>query len=221
MLERKITDVQSGYDRIADEYARRIYDELQRKPFDRRLLDQFAESVRNLGVACDLGCGPGQVARYLQARGIQVCGVDLSEGMIERARQLNAGIEFYPGDMRNLPVADDTWAGIAAFYAIVNLSLQDTEQALREMIRVLAPGGRLLLSFHLGEDISQVEEDMWGSGVSLAFTFFRTRTVVGYMRSVGFQIDDIVERDPYPEVEYPSRRTYILAHKPIPKTTLS
>ena len=51
---------------------------------DRQLLDRFADSVRGAGVVCDLGCGPGQVARYLQERGLPVCGVDLSLGMIER-----------------------------------------------------------------------------------------------------------------------------------------
>jgi trans-aconitate methyltransferase len=56
-------DVQTAYDTVADEYVRRIYDELQHKPFDRELLDQFAARVRQSGMVCDLGCGPGHVAR--------------------------------------------------------------------------------------------------------------------------------------------------------------
>jgi len=215
MIEQKINDVQSSYDRLADEYARRIYDELQHKPMDRQLLNRFAESVRDVGVACDLGCGPGHIARYLHDYGIQVCGVDLSLGMIEQARQLNPGIEFSQDDMRALTIADNTWAGIAAFYSIVNLPPGDVVQALREMARVLRPGGRVLLSFHIGEDTSHVEEDLWGYGVSLAITFFRPTTIAGYMRSTGFEIEEIVERDPYaPDVEYQSRRAYIFARKP-------
>ena len=215
MTEKSIPDVQSGYDAIADEYTRRIYDELRHKPRDRELLDRFAESVRDRGMACDLGCGPGQVARYLQGRGIQVCGVDLSEGMLQRARQLNPGIEFFPGDMRALPFPENTWAGIAAFYAVVNLAKPEVALAVREMWRVLQPEGQLLLSFHLGEDVAQVEEDVWGCGVSLEFTFFRARTVLAYMREVGFEIDEVIERDPYaPDIEYQSRRAYIFAHKP-------
>jgi ubiquinone/menaquinone biosynthesis C-methylase UbiE len=218
MIQEKISDVQSCYDRVADEYARRLYGELQHKPQDRLLLDRFAESVRRAGVACDLGCGPGQVARYLHGRGIQVCGMDLSPTMIKRARQLNAGIEFKTGDMRALPVDDKAWAGIAAFYAIVNLSPVEVAQALREMMRVLVPGGRLLLSFHIGEDTSQVE-DLWDYGTALEFYFFRVRTVAGYMCDAGFEIEEVVERGPYaPEVEYQSRRAYIFAQKPMIKT---
>jgi SAM-dependent methyltransferase len=214
MIKEKISDVQSGYDLVAEEYARRIYDELRHKPLDCRLLERFAGSVRNTGLACDLGCGPGQVARYLQGRGIQVCGMDLSSGMIQCARQLNPGIEFRQGDMRALPVADNAWAGIVAFYAIVNLPPDDLVRALQEMMRVLVPGGRLLLSFHIGDDTSQIE-DLWESGAALAFHFFRVGTVADHIRRAGFEIEEIIEREPYaPEVEYQSRRAYIFAQKP-------
>ena len=214
MIQEKISDVASGYDLVADEYARRIYDELQHKLLDCRILDRFAESVRNMGVACDLGCGPGHIARYLHERGIQLCGMDLSAGMVERARRLNPGIEFNQADMRALPVKDNNWAGIVAFYAIVNLPTRDLVRALREMLRVLVPGGRLLLSFHIGEDTSQVE-DLWDSGAALEFHFFRVETVAGYIRGAGFEVEEIIEREPYaPEVEYQSRRAYIFAEKP-------
>ncbi len=214
MIQEKISDVQSCYDLVAEEYARRIYDELQHKPLDRQFLDRFAESLRGQGLTCDLGCGPGQVARYLQTRGIEVCGMDLSPGMLARARELNPQIPFDQGDMCALPVRNNRWAGIAAFYAIVNLPPGGLAQAFREMKRVLAPGGNLLLSFHIGVDACEVE-DMWDHGTALAFTFFRVSTVAEGLRAAGFEIDEIIEREPYaPEVEYQSSRAYIFAHKP-------
>ena len=49
-------------------------------PFDRRMLDQLAAAVRGRGQVCDLGCGPGHIARYLCAQGAGALGVDLSPG---------------------------------------------------------------------------------------------------------------------------------------------
>ena len=112
---------QSTYDTVADEYVQRIFDELQHKPLDRQLLDRFADAVREVGPACDLGCGPGQVARYLHERGVEVTGIDLSPAMIERARRLVPGVQFHQGDMTALDLAEGAFAGIAAFYSIIHI----------------------------------------------------------------------------------------------------
>src|SRR6478672_10883017 len=204
---------QRSYDLVADEYVRRIFDELQHKPLDRELLDRFAASVRDVGPACDIGCGPGHVARYLHERGVHVCGIDLSPEMINRARDLNPGIEFMGGDMRALPTADSSFAGIVAFYAIVNLPRKELDRAFCEMWRAFQPGGLLLVSFHVGNEVVHLEE-WWDIKVSIDFHFFRTGLITDCLQAAGFQIKDILERKPYPEVEHQSRRAYILARKP-------
>ena len=51
-LAHKRKDYQASYDLVADEYVRRIFEELQHKPLDRQLLDRFAASVRDVGPVC-------------------------------------------------------------------------------------------------------------------------------------------------------------------------
>lgn len=160
-----------------------------------------------------MGCGPGHVARYLHERGAQVCGIDLSPDMVERARRLNPGIEFRQGDMLALDAADGAWAGIVAFYSIIHIPRGDVVRALRELRRVLRPGGLLLLTFHIGDTIIHLDE-WWGHKVCVDFFFFRSDEMAGYLKSAGFEIEEIIERDPYPEVEHQSRRAYIFARKP-------
>src|SRR5271166_175499 len=112
MKDQMIEQVQEAYDRVAAEYAQRIFGELEHKPLDRQLLDRFAARVQGLGPVCDLGCGPGHVARYLDERGMQVTGLDLSAVMVEQARRLNPGIDFRHGNMFSMDIEDGAWGGI-------------------------------------------------------------------------------------------------------------
>jgi SAM-dependent methyltransferase len=212
-------DVRSGYDRVAGEYAEHFRDELAQKPFDRKMLDWLAEKVGGLGVICDMGCGPGQVARYLFDQGARVCGVDLSPGMVERAQRLHPGIPFRQGDMLALSgIADNSYGGVAAFYSVIHVPRTALPQALEELKRVLCPGGVLLLAFHIGREVVHRDE-WWGKEVSLDFVFFETEEMKDRLKVAGFELQEVIERDPYPGVEYPSRRAYLFARKPHPAPT--
>lgn len=207
-------DLQASYDRLAGEYAGHLFDELERKPLDRALLARFAEETRGLGPVCDLGSGPGHVARHLRGLGVEVFGVDISGGMVKEAQRRNSGIEFWQGDMLSLDAGDDSWVGIVAFYSIVHLPREEAPRALEEMRRVLRPGSLLLLSFHVGEEIRHVEE-LWGQQVSLDFHFFSTEDMEGLLGEADFEIEEVVERPPYDEdVEAQTQRAYIFARKP-------
>jgi SAM-dependent methyltransferase len=213
-MDQPFNDVEGSYDRVAAEYAQRISGELEHKPLDRQLLDRFAARVQELGPVCDLGCGPAHVARYLHERGVQVIGVDVSLVMVEQARRLNPCIEFRQGNMLSLDIEDGAWGGIVAFYSIIHVPRTEIADALVEMKRVLRPGGLLLLAFHVGDETIHLDE-WWGQKVSVNFVFFRPEEMADSLRAVGFEIEEIVEREPYPDVEHQSRRAYMIAKKPV------
>jgi SAM-dependent methyltransferase len=213
MDQQQLDNLQASYDTVAQEYAQRIFDELQYKPLDRQLLDRLAASVPEGGIICDMGCGPGQVARYLHEHGALAIGVDLSAQMIEQARQLNPGLEFRQGNMLALDVEDEAWAGIAAFYSIIHIPREEVVATLLELKRVLQPGGWLLVAFHLGTEVLHVEE-WWDQSVSVDFVYFQAPEMQAYLQAAGFLIEDLIERPPYPDVEHQSHRAYILARKP-------
>lgn len=204
-------NTRQSYDLVADEYVRRIYDELQHKPLDRQLLDRLAADARG-GLICDIGCGPGHVARYLHEQGALVLGVDLSDAMVIRARELNPGIEFQQGDMLALDLPNESFAGIAAFYSLIHIPRVQMVAALSELKRVLRPAGLLLIAFHLGAETLHLDE-WWGQTVSVDFHFFTTAEMRSWLEEAGFEIQDIIERDPYPDIEHQSRRGYIFASR--------
>jgi SAM-dependent methyltransferase len=202
-----------SYDELAATYTERIFTELAGKPLDRHLLNRLAEDVRGHGLVADLGCGPGHVARYLHDQGVRMLGIDLSPRMIDSARQRSPDIEFRVGDMRALDLPDGALAGIVAFYSLIHIGELEMGATLRELRRVLAPGGLLLVAFHIGEETVHRDE-LWGHTVSLDFRFLMPSPLVARLIEAGFVVLERVEREPYPEVEHPSRRCYLLARSP-------
>lgn len=99
--------------------------------------------------ALDLACGTGDIAFQLAERGARVVGLDITPRMIELARQKRAragGLarapEFVVGDMMALPFAEATFDLVTTGYGVRNVPVIET--ALREIRRVLKPGGRVL-----------------------------------------------------------------------------
>jgi len=101
--------------------------------------------------ALDVCCGTGDVTFALANRGATVVGLDFSAAMLEvagrrqaRLASLPAGrVEFRQGDALALPFADGAFDVVTISYGLRNLA--DFQAGLRELTRVLAPGGRLLV----------------------------------------------------------------------------
>jgi ubiquinone/menaquinone biosynthesis C-methylase UbiE len=95
----------------------------------------------------DVGCGSGAAVRAAASSVDRVVGVDLSEGMIARARELagaTANVEFSVADAEALPFEDATFTALlctTSFHHYPN-----PERAVAEMARVLTPGGRIVIA---------------------------------------------------------------------------
>ena len=93
----------------------------------------------------DVGCGTGSVPRFLGSRrpDLTVEGMDPSEAMLEQARELDPETAYFQGDVSAIDRPDGHYQVVTTFYTTRNFP--DLRPALQEMLRVLAPGGRLLI----------------------------------------------------------------------------
>ncbi len=96
------------------------------------------------GVALDAACGTGRHSAYLASLGHTVIGVDSSAAMLERAREKVPSGEFHEADLHDLPFPDDHVDAVVCALALMHVP--DIEPVLGEFVRVLRPGGSLVIS---------------------------------------------------------------------------
>ncbi len=142
-------ETRAAYDGVVELYASLFADRLETQPFSRNMIGTFAELVRATGNprAADVGCGPGHLTAMLHDLGLEAFGLDLSPGMVEHARRAHPELRFDEARMEALPVEDDTLGGVLSHYSMIHTPPEELPALLAEPVRVLAPGGLLLVSF--------------------------------------------------------------------------
>jgi len=200
-----------SYNQAADVYTDAFYHELQKKPFDLNLLNQFKNQLTTGSRVCDLGCGPGHVTAYLAHIGLEPTGLDLSKNMICIAKEKNPSIPFETGDMMNLSFPDKIFNGITAFYSIIHTEPGLLGNIFNEMYRVLASEGILLITCHVGT--GEIQMDNWfEQGVKYHCYLHRPEELTKELSMAGFKDIRIQVRKPY-EFEFETERMYIFAKK--------
>lgn len=109
--------------------------------FYQKYAETLAECARD-GKALDVGCGVGQVLDRVRQTGVDVVGVDVSETNLKRARERHDQVLFYDG--LRLPFKPESFDAVGALNVLEHV--EEPESFIKEMIRVLRPGGRLVLS---------------------------------------------------------------------------
>ncbi|MEV7415403.1 class I SAM-dependent methyltransferase [Streptomyces sp. NPDC089919] len=142
-------ETRAAYDGVVELYASLFADRLETQPFARNMIATFAELVRGTGHprAADVGCGPGHLTAMLAESGLEATGFDLSPGMVAHARRAHPALRFHEARMEALPVGDGALGGVLAHYSMIHTPPDELPGVLAEQVRVLAPGGVLMVSF--------------------------------------------------------------------------
>ncbi len=138
----ELRSTQSYYDKFSDTYERERH-----RGYHRLIDDLELDLVRRYGAGRDIleaGCGTGLLLAEATRIGRTAIGIDLSHGMLARAR--DRGLRIVQGSLTSLPLPDNS---VDLVYSMKVLAhVPPIREAVQELARVTRPGGHLLLEFY-------------------------------------------------------------------------
>lgn len=166
---------QRSYNEIADEFQAsrpEIWPELK----------YFSKLVQKGDRILDLGCGHGRLIKLFEQTTIDYHGFDLSRNLIESARQKYPEFSFRVGDARRLPYQDSLFDSVWLIALLHHLPEAAAARVLSEAVRVVKPGGRIIITVWQPDRISFWQKlnrnsflRQWGDRALIYYHFFSLR----------------------------------------------
>lgn len=196
---------EDAYDAIADEYAADVETNAYNRHLEMPATTSLVPDVERARVL-DAGCGTGKYTGWLLDRGADVVGVDVSEAMLEHARdEFGNRAEFHRGNLAEpLDFGDDnSFDGILSTLAMGYV--EDWRGTFTEFARILRPGGFLVFSvMHpldtLDDEANYFEVQKRCKQWSTDVPFYRRpfAEMLNPIVEAGLQVDRVVEPQPTP-----------------------
>lgn len=161
----------------------------------------------------DIGCGDGALAAILRERGADVVGIDADPAMIEAARRRLPDADFRVGDAASVPFPDGSFD--LAFLVTVLCLTENRAAILREVARVLKPGGRLVVG-ELGRfspwAVWRRVKGWFGSATWRHAVFTTATQLLHDLEGLGLMVGEVRRAVHYPPVARMARFETFLAH---------
>lgn len=160
------SETRKTYDQFPELFEQKFLESFEQ--FGRHLADQFAEHLSGKKIL-DAGCGPGHHGKYLQDKGLDVVGIDISPEMVRLAQA--KGVNAEVGDVESLRFRDSEFDGVWANAILLHVPKEKAAAAVKEWARVLKAGGITHISVKEGTE-EGFEERKSMPGTRRWFTHF-------------------------------------------------
>jgi ubiquinone/menaquinone biosynthesis C-methylase UbiE len=170
-------EIRRAWDEVSETYARR------RDPTgsDAALIDDLLDDLPPDATVLDAGCGDG--ARTLANLPTGRVGLDVSRRGLELAEERVSDARLLQADMTAIPLADGSVDAVTAYHAVFHVPRKSQPEVYREFVRVLRPGGRLLMTLPGGR--FETVREGWMGGRMFFSAPGRERTLA-QLREAGF-----------------------------------
>jgi len=188
----QIARVRAGYNRLSRTYRGDTADEATEEHYV-QWLGLVRERARAGGDVLDLGCGNGiPASKWLSDNGFRVIGIDLSDTMIERARELVPAATFQRGDVTKVAEVDlpsSSLDAVVSFYAFIHLPVEDQADVIARAVGWLRPGGLFIAT--VGHAPWTGTQSNWlGGGADMLWSHPGAETYRTWMEAAGLTIED-------------------------------
>ena len=186
--------------------------------FQPEQISTFVSMLPNKGKVLDAGCGTGRYSCLLRDSGLEVVGIDISQGMLKVAQQKHKEIKFIHGNFLHIDYPDEFFDGIWAHSSLIHFEhIEDVQKTLLEFKRLLKTGGilHLLLTCQCGNQRGAVvKNDLHPDGIF--YRFFTKDEVHQLLDNLRYKIlvlEEYDEAERYAEAIGNSRWIHALAQE--------
>lgn len=182
-MKDKLKQIIETYNKIAKQYAQYTETELMQYQ-----LSKFASVLPGKKVL-DAGCGAGRDVAYLSEDGLDVIGIDISEGILEEAKKRYPKLKFKPMDFYNMKFKDKSFDGIWCMAGLIHTDRNDIPKVLKEFSRVLNENGILYIAVVEGTGEQEIKKEKYANEPR-TYVYFKQDEIEKYLTDAGFQIMD-------------------------------
>lgn len=175
--------VQSGYDQIVLEYAKRNHSTMAGNLV--LLAQELIQHVGTKGHILDIGCGTGRDMTWFESQKANILGIDLSMGMLKYARA-NVQGNLISMNMRHLGFCPAIFDGVWCCASLLHLPKSEAIFALQEIHRILKAGGMLVLSVQ--EGTGEQWEESYVPNVKRFFARYQASEMKDLLSNNGFSV---------------------------------
>lgn len=186
-MDSKTKKTIATYNRIAEEYAKKISDRARLVE-----IEKFISYLKPKAKILDIGCAAGRDSRIFKNKGFDVVGIDLSKKLLAIARLDNPDVTFIKADMRKLPFENNNFNAIWANAVLHHLEKKEIETTLKEWQRILSPNGIMYIRTKMGKGIWKGKDSL-SIGEEREFTLLTSKELESMLTKSGLKKIEIYQ----------------------------